>query len=161
LADGICTSSSRSSARLSAAAWVTGSWRVIVSVICWPIVNTGSNASIGSWKIIDTAVPRTSASLPSSRPSMSLPSITTPPVIRLLPAGSSRIIAFRVTLLPEPDSPRMVMTSPRASSNVMPLTALTVASRLTKRTARVAHRDEGRGHAVIAPPRRARPAAAP
>ncbi len=105
-------------------------------MICSPIVNTGSNASIGSWKIIDTAVPRTSASVPSSSVRMSWPSITTLPAIWLLPGGSSRIIAFKVTLLPEPDSPRMVMTSPRARSNDTPLTAFTVASRETNETVR-------------------------
>src|ERR1700676_4820162 len=44
--------------------------------------------------------------------------------------------ARKVTLLPDPDSPRMQSTSPGLTENVTPLTAWTVDSRVTKRTVR-------------------------
>ena len=50
--------------------------------------------------------------------------------------GSRRISARMVTDLPEPDSPMMHSTSPGAISNDTPLTACTVASRLTNLTVR-------------------------
>src|SRR5204863_7793205 len=50
--------------------------------------------------------------------------------------GNRRIRARSVTLLPEPLSPRMHSTSPGRTEKLTPLTACTVASRLTKRTAR-------------------------
>jgi hypothetical protein len=49
-------------------------------------------------------------------------------------------MARSVTLLPEPDSPRMQSTSPASSVKLTPLTAWTVPSRPTKRTARSSQR---------------------
>ena len=67
--------------------------------------------------------------------------------------GSSRISARSVTLLPEPDSPRMPSTSPRASRKLTPLTAWTVRSRCRKRTARSIDLDRRRAAhpAALAP----------
>ena len=67
-----------------------------------------------------------------------------PPSIRARRAGSRRIMARRVTLLPEPDSPRMHSTSPGRTLKLTPFTACTVASRVTKRTVRSLDLDEQR-----------------
>src|SRR5712691_2128716 len=53
------------------------------------------------------------------------------------------MMARSVTLLPEPDSPRMQSTSPASSVKLTPLTAWTVPSRPTKRTARSSQRTSG------------------
>src|SRR6516162_7482025 len=58
------------------------------------------------------------------------------PPIRVRRGGKRRISARNVTLLPEPDSPRMHSTSPGCTVKLTPLTACTVASRLTNRTLR-------------------------
>src|SRR5580692_2853837 len=56
-----------------------------------------------------------------------------------------RLISERiVTDLPEPDSPMMHRTSPGDTSNETPLTALTLASRLTKLTSRSLTSTRGR-----------------
>ena len=64
----------------------------------------------------------------------SRPSILTLPSICVRRGGSRRIRARKVTLLPEPDSPRMHSTSPGCTLKLTPLTACTVASRVTNRT---------------------------
>src|SRR5262249_27130777 len=56
--------------------------------------------------------------------------------IRVGRGGSRRISARNVTLLPEPDSPRMHSTSPACTLKLTPFTACTVASRVTNRTLR-------------------------
>src|SRR6516225_10336407 len=68
--------------------------------------------------------------------STSWPSTRTLPVIRARRGGNRRINARRVTVLPEPDSPRMHSTSPGCTRKLTPFTACTVASRVTKLTVR-------------------------
>jgi hypothetical protein len=58
--------------------------------------------------------------------------------------GSSRMSARIVTDFPDPYSPMMQSTSPDATSNDTPLTACTVASRLTNLTARSVTSTNGR-----------------
>jgi hypothetical protein len=80
--------------------------RRMASMICQPAVYTGFRLVIGSWKTIDTALPRTdcisrSESFSRSRPSSSI----APDSMR--PGGSAtrRRIDSAVTVLPEPLSP--------------------------------------------------------
>jgi hypothetical protein len=56
------------------------------------------------------------------------------PVMRVWAGGNRRISALKVTLFPDPDSPRMPSTSPADSSKLTPLTAATVAFRMRKLT---------------------------
>ncbi len=65
---------------------------------------------------------------------MSRPAMRMAPVSTVLRDGSSRIMARKVTLLPEPDSPMMPITSPGRIVKLTWFTACTVASRETKRT---------------------------
>src|ERR1700733_2348888 len=57
--------------------------------------------------------------------------------------------AFRLTLLPEPDSPRMVSVSPRASENDTPFTAATSMPRRRKRTVRSSTRNTGASTGIM------------
>src|SRR6185436_12788171 len=91
---------------------------------------------MGSWKIMAMVRPRKSASgLPASRV-RSRPAMRTSPSIRVWAGGRSPMRARNVTLLPDPDSPRMPSTSPAARSKLTPFTACTVRSRLAKVTRR-------------------------
>src|SRR6266536_2914279 len=65
-----------------------------------------------------------------------MPLRNTSPVIRVRTLGSSLTRERRVTLLPEPDSPRMVKTLPCSRVKEMPLTALTTPSRVMNSTCR-------------------------
>ncbi len=56
--DGMRTRCSISIARWRASAWVTSRWRLMPSMIWSPIVNAGLSDVIGSWKIIDSLLPR-------------------------------------------------------------------------------------------------------
>src|SRR6185369_9087550 len=100
------------------------------------MVNTGSNAVAGSWKIIDTRLPRRSASAPPVIDRTSSPSNLMLPDQRVRCSGWSFRIERSVTLLPDPDSPRMPSVSPRLTSKLTPLTACTVRSGVTKVTCR-------------------------
>src|SRR5258708_7136082 len=98
------------------------------------MVKTGSNAVAGSWKIMATLWPRRS---PRARESMSSASSLSTRMLldqRVRCSGWSRRIERRVTLLPEPDSPRMPSVSPRFRSKLTPFTACTVRSGVTKAT---------------------------
>src|SRR5215475_11285372 len=101
-----------------------------------PIVKTGSSATIGSWKIIATLAPRTWRSAVSSIAVISCPAMRMRPSMRVRAGGSRRMSERSVTLLPDPDSPRMPSTWPASRSKLTPLMAATVASRMRKRTCR-------------------------
>ncbi len=103
------------------------------SAICRPTVSTGLSEVIGSWKIIEIALPRSARISSSSMWSRSRPSSrTAPPTIRPGGVGTRRIIDSAVMLLPQPDSPTIARISPRLSANEMPSTALTRPWRVKK-----------------------------
>src|SRR6266851_2019170 len=128
------TISKSSRARLKASASLLPVWRCTVSAIWWPMVKTGSNAVAGSWKIMATRWPRRSPRARAPMSSTSSPSTRMLPDQRVRCSGWSRRIERRVTLLPEPDSPRMPSVSPRLTSKLTPFTACTVRSGVTKVT---------------------------
>src|SRR5580698_3523346 len=100
------------------------------------MVKTGSNAVAGSWKIIATRLPRRSASALPVIDRTSSPSSLMLPDHLVRCAGCSFRIERRVTLLPDPDSPRMPSVSPRFTSKLTPFTAWIVRSGVTKVTLR-------------------------
>ena len=100
------------------------------------MVNTGSSAIIGSWKIMATLVPRTWRRPASSIACDLVAGYADASLEAGAAGGNRRIRARNVTLLPEPDSPRMASTLPASTPKLTPLTAATDASRPTKRTFR-------------------------
>src|SRR5919201_1224568 len=107
------------------------------SRICRPIVSTGFNDVIGSWKIIAISRPRMRRSARSLWRIRSAPSNTAvPDSTRPLRASRPRM-ASDVTLFPHPDSPTIPSVSPDAMSNEIPFTACTVPRRVQKRTWRL------------------------
>jgi hypothetical protein len=85
----------------------------------------GFSEVIGSWKIIDISAPRRRSSRSSRWPRISCPrSLTLPEAAPFL--ASSPMIAIRIWLLPEPDSPTMPTVSPGQSDRLTSLTAATV-----------------------------------
>ena len=122
--EGILTSRSISRARARASAALTGRCRRIASTICSPTVCTGLRLVIGSWKIIDTASPRTARISLSGRSRRLRPSsLISPPAMRPGGLGTRRMIDSDVTDLPQPDSPTMPSVSPGASEKLTPSTA--------------------------------------
>jgi hypothetical protein len=113
-ARGMPTSSSSSTARRIAASLEMSLWTRTASAIWWPTVYTGVSADSGSWKIIAMLLPRRRAKLRSSSPASSWPLSRTEPSTRAV-AGSKPITARADADLPEPDSPTIPSTSPRAS----------------------------------------------
>src|SRR5262249_47351719 len=107
-----------------------------VSTICSPIVYTGSSAVIGSWKTIDTTPPRSCSRSASPSRFTSRPFSSTSPATRARAVGCKPSSARRVTLLPEPDSPRRASTRPASSEKLTPLTARTSPSRVSNATLR-------------------------
>ena len=100
---GMPTSVSISIARFSASRAFMPWCSRTVSPICRPTVSTGLRLVIGSWKIIEIALPRMSRISGSDSASRSRPSKRMRPAI--LPGGSaiSRRIDIEVTDLPQPD----------------------------------------------------------
>jgi hypothetical protein len=85
-----------------------------------PIVNSGFSAVSGSWKIIDSALPRLSSISRSESATRSTPSRTTfPPTIFPGGSGTSRMIDSAVMDFPQPDSPTMPSVSFSRTSNEM------------------------------------------
>ena len=82
---------------------------------------------IGSWKIIEISLPRTSRISSSEILSRSRPaSLIEPDTMRPGGSGISRISESAVMLLLQPDSPTMATISPAATSKSTPSTALTI-----------------------------------
>ena len=120
-----------SRARSLAAAALTCRCSLTASTIWLPIVNTGLSDVIGSWKIIEISLPRSSrrSSSPSSTRSRPPKRIRLPGSI--LPGGSmSRMIESAVTLFPEPDSPTTPSVRPALTSRSTPSTARTSPERV-------------------------------
>src|SRR4051794_13702896 len=134
---GMPTMPSSSTARFRASPRSTLRCAWMVSTICSSIVRTGFRLVMGSWKIIAMSRPRISRTSDSSIVTRLTPSnSTSPPSIRPAGLGRSRMMARLVTLLPQPDSPTRPSRSPRATSNVMPLTAWIVPSWVRNLTTR-------------------------
>ncbi len=105
----------------------------MVSLIWAPIVMTGFNEVIGSWKIIEISLPRISRISASSSVTRSLPSILIEP--RDDPSGRVRHEAQQesaVIVLPQPDSPTIAKVSPRRTAKETSSTALTTPSRVKR-----------------------------
>ena len=112
-ASGMPTIFSSSSARARAWASLMLRWISSGSMIWKPMVSTGFNEVIGSWKIIAMSRPRISRISPSDnsrrlRPWNRMRPATTRPAGR----ASSRMMASEDTDLPQPDSPTSATTSP-------------------------------------------------
>src|SRR5690606_33896090 len=110
-----------------------------------PTVNTGLSEVIGSWKIIETWLPRMARIAFSGRASRSRPSSSTRPAATRPGARSSRMIDSEVTLLPQPDSPTRPSVSPGATSKDRSSTATTVVSSPSKQVVRPCTRRAGFG----------------
>ncbi len=93
------------------------------SSICSPQRITGLSAVIGSWKIIDIRVQRSSRSLASPAASRFSPSSRTTPPLARNSGGSNPITDWAITDFPEPDSPTRQTISPAATSKLTSSTA--------------------------------------
>ena len=82
-------------------------WTRSGSAICSPMRISGLSELIGSWKTIAIAVPHSSRSSLSGRPTSSSPSKRTDPLRITSGPESSPMIDRLSTVLPEPDSPTM------------------------------------------------------
>ncbi len=130
------TSSSSSTARLRASARRTsGLCTSMASAIWSPMVYTGVSADIGSWNMVPIDLPRIRDIAWSDSPSSSLPCKRTDPDTSAY-SGSSPMTAIAAVLLPEPDSPTMATTSPGSMWYVVPRTADTATSPVSKVTFR-------------------------
>ena len=101
-------------------------WCLMASTICLPTGLVGFRQVMGSWKIIDTSLPRSCCISFSLAATMSCsPRRTSPWGMRAGGMGFSFITVWAVTLLPQPDSPTMASTSPWCRVKVTPRTAFT------------------------------------
>jgi hypothetical protein len=91
------------------------------------MVNAGLSDVIGSWKIIEMRLPRTSRISAAESRRRSTPSKRISPS-RMRPGGlaTSPMMESAVTLLPQPDSPTMPSVRPASSEKLTPSTALNV-----------------------------------
>ncbi len=112
------------------------------SAIWSPTRITGLSAVIGSWKIIETVVPRSSLRRSSPAAVTSTPSISIVPPVSFAPRGSRPTSARRVTVFPEPDSPTRPSASPGSTSNETPSTACTAPRARSELDPKVAHLHE-------------------
>ncbi len=87
------------------------------SSICAPQLITGLSAVIGSWKIIDMRVARSSRRRDSGAWVMSSPWSRICPPLTGSEFGNSPITPCAMTDLPEPDSPTRQTISPRLTLN--------------------------------------------
>jgi len=127
------TRSSISPARVHAARLDSFWCRISTSAICSPIVSTGFSEVIGSWKIIEMALPRSARIRASLAASRSSPRKRMAPLANIAGGpGRRRRIDIAVTLLPQPDSPTMPSISPAFSCQETPSTARTMPSGLAK-----------------------------
>ena len=88
-------------------------WVFSTSSICSPQVMTGLSAVIGSWKIIDMRVQRSSRSRVSSAARMFSPCSRISPELGFSALASRPMTVKAITDLPEPDSPTRQTISPR------------------------------------------------
>src|SRR5262245_10796004 len=117
------------------------------SSICQPIVYTGVNAVIGSWKIIAISPPRIARISPGERPNRSRPRRSTSPSTIAFGSRISRITAIIETVLPEPDSPTIPTTSSTFTVSETPSTARTIPASVLNETERSRTSSSGSGNA--------------
>ena len=105
------------------------------SPIWSPTVYTGFSEVIGSWKIIEMRLPRTSPMRASLACTRSSPRNSTRPA-RMRPGGEGmrRSSASAVMLLPQPDSPTTHSVSPGLTSKSTPLSTSAVPRRVRNST---------------------------
>jgi hypothetical protein len=132
---GMPTCTSSASARARAGAPRSPSCRASTSMICAPTVATGFSEDIGSWKIMESALPRTSCIVASGNASRSRPSSSTCPAsMRAGGTGSRRIRARAVSDLPQPLSPTSASVSPASTFSERSLTAGNTPARVCSAT---------------------------
>ena len=156
-ARGMPTSLSPSIASSRARRDVTSLWSITASTSWSPIESTGLSDVIGSWKIIEISLPRSSRRRRFDARRRFSPRNRASPVETEMcffvswrnasicaPAGASASSEMRpgfglrsridiiVTLLPEPDSPTTPSVCPGRTSNETPSTALTIPSSVLK-----------------------------
>ena len=102
------------------------------SAIWSPQVKTGLSEVIGSWKIIEIWLPRTSRISSSESFSRSRPSSRISPSTILPGRPMRRMIDSAVMLLPQPDSPTTPSVLPSSIAKLTPSTALTMPSWVKK-----------------------------
>ena len=92
-------------AMILALRWAASSlvWVSSTSSICWPQVMTGLSAVIGSWKIIDMRVQRSSRSRASLAASTFSPSSRISPEVGFSALASRPMTVKAITDLPEPE----------------------------------------------------------
>ena len=84
----------------------------MVSVICVLIFSAGFSDVIGSWKIIETSLPRMCCICPSDSLAVLPSKSTSPPTIFAGGFGMRPMIESAVTDFPQPDSPTMPSVFP-------------------------------------------------
>src|SRR5476649_2129740 len=94
------------------AVWSSLVWVLSTSSICSPQVMTGFRAVIGSWKIIDMRVQRSSRRRDSGAVRMFSPCSRISPEVGFSALASRPITVKAITDLPEPDSPTRQTISP-------------------------------------------------
>ena len=104
-----------------------------LSAICRPTVSTGLSEVIGSWKIIEIALPRTVAHLlVGQREQIAALEQHAPGDDAAGGEATGAGSRASVTLLPQPDSPTTASVSPGDTTNDTPSTARTMPSRVKK-----------------------------
>ena len=98
-------------------------WGSIISTIWLPTVNSGFNAVIGSWKIMEIFPPRSWRISLGESLKISLPSKMASPAATRTLGPKSPVMDKEVRLFPQPDSPTSPSVSPFPSSKLTPLTA--------------------------------------
>src|SRR5262245_16923249 len=123
------------------------------SSICQPIVYTGVNAVIGSWKIIAISPPRIARISPGERANRSRPRSRTWPCTMAFGSRISRITAIIETVLPEPDSPTIPTTSSTSTVSESPSTARRSPASVRNETwrSRTSSRGSGNAHPRVEP----------
>src|SRR5262249_31801902 len=97
------------------------------------MVKAGLSEVIGSWKIIEILLPRSSRSCAAGRPRRSVPSNrTAPPAMRPGGWGTRPMMLWAVTLLPQPLSPTTPRVRPAKSVKLTPSTARNSPSSVAK-----------------------------
>src|SRR6266508_1644967 len=131
-ARGMPTAFSNSRARLRATFFETSRWSCIASTSWAPIVCTGFNDVIGSWKIIAMSLPRISRRRREFAVRRFSPLKSASPLVIVFLFAFSPMTVRQVTLLPDPDSPTIPSVFPFSMLKLTPSTALTIPSSVWK-----------------------------
>ncbi len=112
-------------------------WVLSTSSICSPQLITGLSAVIGSWKIIDMRVQRSSRRRASPTARMFSPCSRISPDVGFSALASRPITVKAITDLPEPDSPTRQTISPGLTVKLTFSTAWTRSAPLGNSTVRL------------------------